>query len=456
MLSALDRGSSPHTRGARFIDKGSQFVYRIIPAYAGSTFPSLASTSARRDHPRIRGEHLSIERLRCVAAGSSPHTRGAQSPPMSRTLETRIIPAYAGSTHTTPTRHARQRDHPRIRGEHPDSVYHADKRTWIIPAYAGSTGGCGDGLGCLGDHPRIRGEHFRLDDRHQKIHGSSPHTRGAPGWEESCSAGGRIIPAYAGSTMRPTGSSSTKPDHPRIRGEHAGRRGLAGRRRRIIPAYAGSTSRWSAPSSRVPDHPRIRGEHSFEKLPSAMARGSSPHTRGALARALRLVHGARIIPAYAGSTMAGERLPVGRPDHPRIRGEHRKYQQDKAWRSGSSPHTRGARSFLSGPRRNRGIIPAYAGSTGCGCSPRAASKDHPRIRGEHAANPSLKKSSPGSSPHTRGARDRLVDVGFELGIIPAYAGSTIVIPHLRATLRDHPRIRGEHTWKSLQYQGSPP
>ena len=42
------------------------------------------------------------------------------------------------------------------------------------------------------------------------------------------------------------------------------------------------------------------------------------------------------------------------------------------------------------------------------------------------------------------------------GIIPAYAGSTESGPTLVLAARDHPRIRGEHTWKSLQYQGSPP
>ena len=44
----------------------------------------------------------------------------------------------------------------------------------------------------------------------------------------------------------------------------------------------------------------------------------------------------------------------------------------------------------------------------------------------------------------------------QAGIIPAYAGSTKAFDKHMARLEDHPRIRGEHTWKSLQYQGSPP
>ena len=62
----------------------------------------------------------------------------------------------------------------------------------------------------------------------------------------------------------------------------------------------------------------------------------------------------------------------------------------------------------------------------------------------------------GSSPHTRGAL--LVErfFGGILRIIPAYAGSTGASCVAEIGGRDHPRIRGEHTWESLQYQGSPP
>ena len=70
------------------------------------------------------------------------------------------------------------------------------------------------------------------------------------------------------------------------------------------------------------------------------------------------------------------------------------------------------------------IIPAYAGST-AKCVPwRGTSKDHPRIRGEHA--PALREilGRHGSSPHTRGARESLEAAPLRDGIIPAYAGST--------------------------------
>ena len=117
-----------------------------------------------------------------------------------------------------------------------------------------------------------------------------------------------------------------------------------------------------------------------------------------------------IIPAYAGSTLT--HILYGAPH------------------AGSSPHTRGAlRTGAAGPSHPR---------------------DHPRIRGEHE-----------SQAHALGMRP---------GIIPAYAGSTVIVhlvasqpegssPHTRGAprsttsagsrWRDHPRIRGEHNWDNV-------
>ena len=134
--------------------------------------------------------------------------------------------------------------------------------------------------------------------------------------------------------------------------------------------------------------------------------------------------GARIIPAYAGSTTPRNPGPAPTRDHPRIRGEHQVAGKAFFEDEGSSPHTRGAHR----PARSRGhhkrIIPAYAGSTGWTSLGRRRCKDHPRIRGEH--NP-------------RHAADEC-----DAGIIPAYAGSTLRIDSRDSGCRDHPRIRGEH------------
>ena len=556
MIDAVDasqRGSSPHTRGApidgvqRVAGDGDHPRIRgehpakrrahvdglgIIPAYAGSTRDGPEEIVRQVDHPRIRGEHVHRRDGRAqvhgiipayagstfatlmspvAAVGSSPHTRGAPRRDEPAPGIRGIIPAYAGSTAVEPappcgvlgssphtrgapgirgSRVPRPVDHPRIRGEH--RVRHGERRGngGIIPAYAGSTivldntnplykgssphtRGARRGSALVrdarGDHPRIRGEHVTLTTRRAGFDG--------------------IIPAYAGSTIAGTDATITKKgssphtrgarcvcgshrlfarDHPRIRGEHTrpalSLRHVGG----IIPAYAGSTASTngcgrpisgSSPHTRgargrlsriLPtpwDHPRIRGEH--EQAPEL----------------LLVVEG--IIPAYAGSTSPVAWFVIANPgSSPHTRGAPRSASASLSACVGSSPHTRGAPVLSPRGRRHQRIIPAYAGST-CrwsasgwstlGSSPHTRGalchclhfmpsfRDHPRIRGEHVVGG--------------------VFVLRRAGIIPAYAGSTLVhhlvlpfgwgsSPHARGALAcpasrllvpgDHPRIRGEH------------
>ena len=173
------------------------------------------------------------------------------------------------------------------------------------------------------------------------------------------------------------------------------------------------------------DHPRIRGEHLGAGWSAPAGRGSSPHTRGA-----PLGHAHRDIPGV---------------DHPRIRGEHARERRNLRGLQGSSPHTRGARTLRATHRRRARIIPAYAGSTLAGMAGSWPVRDHPRIRGEHYRPGRYFFGVGGSSPHTRGAR-RIVGVIVDgLGIIPAYAGSTFPGASSGRAHTDHPRIRGEHT-----------
>ena len=146
-------------------------------------------------------------------------------------------------------------------------------------------------------------------------------------------------------------------------------------------------------------------------------------------------------------------------DHPRIRGEHRLASEMQVTSPGSSPHTRGAQGLdkaISGLRR---IIPAYAGSTDATYPFGLWYPDHPRIRGEHATERLVSRRSIGSSPHTRGARYRWPDGPTTPRIIPAYAGSTPAIVSFTTKPADHPRIRGEHRprgFRSAPGPGSSP
>ena len=192
------------------------------------------------------------------------------------------------------------------------------------------------------------------------------------------------------------------------------------------------------------DHPRIRGEHAAKARDELSLTGSSPHTRGARTGQPAQAEGGGIIPAYAGSTEANSLDGQTMADHPRIRGEHLVTCISDAKRAGSSPHTRGARDCRRRRGTGAGIIPAYAGSTPSASPPPAPRRDHPRIRGEHILMTPPSTGLSGSSPHTRGAQGLGEICDNLIRIIPAYAGSTGWPKHHIQPHPDHPRIRGEH------------
>ena len=173
-------------------------------------------------------------------------------------------------------------------------------------------------------------------------------------------------------------------------------------------------------------------------------RGSSPHTRGAPLYLHFTAHRGGIIPAYAGSTFGPIHVEFEVRDHPRIRGEHCTLSLTFRARLGSSPHTRGAHTPTSLTKARSGIIPAYAGSTLHVFKFQRFTMDHPRIRGEHGITASGDETVTGSSPHTRGARSFVAMSISIRGIIPAYAGSTTPPKQSVICTWDHPRIRGEH------------
>ncbi len=138
-------------------------------------------------------------------------------------------------------------------------------------------------------------------------------------------------------------------------------------------------------------------------------------------------------------------------DHPRGCGEHRSSHAEVKVCLGSSPRMRGALRQVRGaqhPGRHRrdarGIIPADAGSTVMIPPGYGSCGDHPRGCGEHRHLARLADSGKGSSPRMRGAPGLLAKVGRVVGIIPADAGSTSQPISCRTPSRDHPRGCGEH------------
>ena len=159
-------------------------------------------------------------------------------------------------------------------------------------------------------------------------------------------------------------------------------------------------------AARLTAHPRLRGEHGIGRTIRVTGRGSSPLTRGARKVDVAETGGDGLIPAYAGSTQAVDR---------RVN-VHR----------GSSPLTRGAPCHARRGRGCQGLIPAYAGSTRWRIPGGWLRRAHPRLRGEHSWAALSWWAARGSSPLTRGAlRLRWGGSGFR-GLIPAYAGSTVL------------------------------
>ncbi len=151
----------------------------------------------------------------------------------------------------------------------------------ITPAFAGSTWGTSQFRPCSTDHPRVCGEHRRPTSAQRPRPGSPPRLRGAPAANGETAAGGRITPAFAGSTSSRMLVFGRLGDHPRVCGEHPALAGLnvgangspprlRGARRdvnfaesklRITPAFAGSTYPPYGPGPPPKDHPRVCGEH---------------------------------------------------------------------------------------------------------------------------------------------------------------------------------------------------
>ena len=91
-----------------------------------------------------------------------------------------------------------------------------------------------------------------------------------------------------------------------------------------------------------------------------------------------------------------------------------------------------------------GLIPTYAGNTLV--RPRSAhpAKAHPHVCGEHRTPVSGSVSIRGSSPRMRGTLSTFMDDNARAGLIPTYAGNTS--PRVKAgrSRWAHPHVCGEH------------
>ena len=233
-------GSSPRMRGTPQLMLGEGLFCGIIPAYAGNTSNHSKLHMVTWDHPRVCGEHRSASKRRRPRAGSSPRMRGTLPRDITKLEPCGIIPAYAGNTWNLYQSKTARRDHPRVCGEHrggnaslartsgssprmrgtlePRGGEHAQQG--IIPAYAGNTSGSAFLNTLKRDHPRVCGEHRNAVCVVGVLEGSSPRMRGTLHIGELEDYTDGIIPAYAGNTSFFLLSVLLGWDHPRVCGEH--------------------------------------------------------------------------------------------------------------------------------------------------------------------------------------------------------------------------------------------
>ena len=167
----------------------------------------------------------------------------------------------------------------------------------------------------------------------------------------------------------------------------------------------------------------------------------------------------RITPAYAGTTMSTTPVTTERQDHPRLCGDHLPLKSITSLSKGSPPLMRGPLIMEEKTYNDMGITPAYAGTTGCYSSRNFSGRDHPRLCGDHVVHSFAFLHCGGSPPLMRGPPDKSPSPPTLYGITPAYAGTTIVAAIGKHSIWDHPRLCGDHKIPNLygiHLIGSPP
>ena len=109
------------------------------------------------------------------------------------------------------------------------------------------------------------------------------------------------------------------------------------------------------------DHPRLRGEKQKNKEKHNLVEGSPPLARGKGSKGHCKKRFVRITPACAGKRLSVCKYPLGKQDHPRLRGEKAPEPEEDTLTIGSPPLARGKGRNLGITRSIERITPACAG-----------------------------------------------------------------------------------------------
>ena len=192
----------------------------ITPACAGTTFRHEKSPESGGDHPRVCGNHFVEPDTAVAAGGSPPRVREPQRAYYSPIDGGRITPACAGTTWHERYRHGACRDHPRVCGNHchvmvPLRIFGGSPPRVREPLVGFSLALCFCGItpACAGttiinvfekqrnrDHPRVCGNHPTKLNPNTLCAGSPPRVREPHSMIRGFVNVNRITPACAGTT----------------------------------------------------------------------------------------------------------------------------------------------------------------------------------------------------------------------------------------------------------------
>ena len=334
----------------------------------------------------------------------------------------------------------------------------------LIPAWAGKTETTQTTGPAAWAHPRVGGENVDDSTAALRIGGSSPRGRGKLLGVGRGFLDCGLIPAWAGKTFVNTYKLRREQAHPRVGGENPLvlillflPQGSSPRGRGklivvamgiglggLIPAWAGKTRvRCPLVAGRAA-HPRVGGENLEQSTGAIEAVGSSPRGRGKPAWGLRSLRAWRLIPAWAGKTTGTARAAVHRQAHPRVGGENSSLVATPTSAAGSSPRGRGKQNASPTGRVLKGLIPAWAGKTLVRRLGGHQAKAHPRVGGENAVEVDPAVVRVGSSPRGRGKPSWWAGELARRGLIPAWAGKTARATDWSNQDQAHPRVGGEN------------
>ena len=357
------RGSSPRAGRRRERQVVGVADRGLIPASGETTRSSSTSSTARRAHPRERGDDVRAILLHGIGAGSSPRAGRRHLVVAAHHRPVGLIPASGETTHTRPARRPPRTAHPRERGD---------------------------------DH----GRGHTINPRE----GSSPRAGRRRPQGVSAAQVVRLIPASGETTGTWSRCASRRAAHPRERGDDSapalglrsagGSSPRAGRRHalsvevkdvvRLIPASGETTRGLRLRRRPTRAHPRERGDDRASRRRSCWIRGSSPRA------------GRRRLPPHRNQPLTLA--------HPRERGDDRARVVVNVGGDGSSPRA-GRRPRIPPPKLlDQGLIPASGETTRPTARPPPGGRAHPRERGDDRGPPAGHFPSAGSSPRAREPR----------------------------------------------------